>query len=168
MLTVGLEWDGRGATYDRKGNVAKYGTGDLDVYFFCRNEETNGYVIISGDKGHQGDLKKWPFIHHHGDSKGPGKGNKPAVEQVRVLPNENGDLLVNIYQSVDNGIGALDKFGRPRVAIRYGRAGRSGLPRPGCGRNPGLCQEQQELLLGDGRSHRCARRCAHCRRRNPL
>ncbi|KXX62831.1 TerD family protein [Rhodococcus sp. LB1] len=130
VLTVGLEWDGRGATYDRKGNVAKYGTGDLDVYFFCRNEETNGYVIISGDKGHQGDLKKWPFIHHHGDSKGPGKGNKPAVEQVRVLPNENGDLLVNIYQSVDNGIGALDKFGRPRVAIRYGRAGRSGLPGP--------------------------------------
>lgn len=130
VLTVGLEWDGRGATYADDGRVTKYGTGDLDVYFFCRNEETNEYVVISGDKGHQGDLKTWPYMHHYGDSKGPGKGNKPAAEQVRVLPNENGDLLVNIYQSVDNGAGALDKFGKPRVAIRYGRAGKDGLPGP--------------------------------------
>ncbi|MDJ0004793.1 TerD family protein [Rhodococcus fascians] len=130
VLTVGLEWDGRGATYDRNGNVTKFGTGDLDVYFFCRNEDTNDYVVISGDRGHQGDLKKWPYLHHYGDSKGPGRGNKPAAEQVRVLPNENGDLLVNIYQSVDNGGGALDKFGKPRVAIRYGRAGKDGLPGP--------------------------------------
>ncbi|HEY9311360.1 MAG TPA: TerD family protein [Williamsia sp.] len=128
VLTVGLEWDGRGATYDNNGNVTKYGSGDLDVYFFCRNEVTNDYVVISGDKGHQGSLKEWPFMHHYGDSKGPGKGNKPATEQVRVIPNENGDLLVNIYQSVDNGGGAIDKFGRPRVAIRYGRAGKGGLP----------------------------------------
>lgn len=130
VLTVGLEWDGRGATYDSNGNVKKYGTGDLDVYFYCRNEDTNKYVIISGDKGHQGNLKKWPYIHHYGDSKGPGKGSKPAAEQVRVLPNENGDLLVNIYQSVDNGGGAIDTFGRPRVAIRYGKAGKGGLPGP--------------------------------------
>lgn len=128
VLTVGLEWDGRGATYDRNGNVKKYGTGDLDVYFFCRNEVTNDYKVISGDKGHQGNLKEWPFMHHYGDSKGPGNGNKPATEQVRVIPNENGDLLVNIYQSVDNGGGAIDKFGRPRVAIRYGRPGKGGLP----------------------------------------
>lgn len=86
VLTVGLEWDGRGATYADDGRVTKYGTGDLDVYFFCRNEETNEYVVISGDKGHQGDLKTWPYMHHYGDSKGPGKGNKPAAEQVRVLP----------------------------------------------------------------------------------
>nr|WP_254622741.1 TerD family protein [Rhodococcus sp. W8901] len=130
VLTVGLEWDGRGATYDRNGKVKKYGTGDLDVYFFCRNEDTDEYVVISGDKGHRGSLEHWPFIHHYGDSQGPGKGKKPAVEQVRVLPNENGDLLVNIYQSVDNGAGALDTFGNPRVAIRYGRAGKDGLPGP--------------------------------------
>ncbi|MDV2477647.1 TerD family protein [Rhodococcus zopfii] len=130
VLTVGLEWDGRGATYDRSGKVNKYGEGDLDVYFYCRNEHTNDYVVISGDRDHRGDLGTWPFIHHYGDSKGPGRGKKPAVEQVRVLPNENGDLLVNIYQSVDNGIGAIDKFGRPRVAIRYGRAGKDGLPGP--------------------------------------
>ncbi|MDO1483644.1 tellurium resistance protein [Rhodococcus rhodochrous] len=130
VLTVGLEWDGRGATYDRNGKVKKYGTGDLDVYFYCRNEDTNEYVVISGDPGHRGSLDTWPHIHHYGDSQGPGRGKKPAVEQVRVLPNENGDLLVNIYQSVDNGAGAIDKFGKPRVAIRYGRAGRDGLPGP--------------------------------------
>ncbi|AYA24742.1 stress protein [Rhodococcus rhodochrous] len=130
VLTVGLEWDGRGATYDRNGNVKKYGSGDLDVYFYCRNEDTNDYVVISGDPGHRGSLDTWPYIHHYGDSKGPGNGKKPAVEQVRVLPNENGDLLVNIYQSVDNGAGAIDKFGKPRVAIRYGRAGHNGLPGP--------------------------------------
>lgn len=130
VLTVGLEWDGRGATYDRVGNVKKFGEGDLDVYFYCRNEHTNDYVVISGDPGHRGDLATWPFIFHYGDSQGPGRGKKPAVEQVRVLPNENGDLLVNIYQSVDNGMGAIDKFGRPRVAIRYGRAGHDGLPGP--------------------------------------
>jgi len=128
VLTVGLEWDGRGATYDRNGNVKKYGSGDLDVYFYCRNEHTNDYVVISGDPGHRGSLDTWPYIHHYGDSKGPGNGKRPAVEQVRVLPNENGDLLVNIYQSVDNGAGAIDTFGKPRVAIRYGRAGHDGLP----------------------------------------
>ena len=130
VLTVGLEWDGRGASYDRKGNVKRYGTGDLDVYFFCRNEETNEFVVISGEAGHQGDLGVWPFMHHLGDSLGPGAGNKPATEQVRVRPTENGDLLVNVYQSVDNGTGAIDEFGRPRVAIRYGRAGHDGLPGP--------------------------------------
>ena len=130
VLTVGLEWDGRGAIYDRSGNVKKFGEGDLDVYFYCRNEHTNEYLVISGDRGHRGDLGTWPYIHHYGDSKGPGRGKKPAVEQVRVLPNENGDLLVNIYQSVDNGTGAIDTFGRPRVAIRYGRAGKDGLPGP--------------------------------------
>ncbi|MGV5046014.1 TerD family protein [Rhodococcus pyridinivorans] len=130
VLTVGLEWDGRGATYDRNGSVKKYGSGDLDVYFYCRNEDTNDYVVISGDPGHRGSLDTWPYIHHYGDSTGPGSGKKPAVEQVRVLPNENGDLLVNIYQSVDNGAGAIDKFGKPRVAIRYGRAGHDGLPGP--------------------------------------
>lgn len=130
VLTVGLEWDGRGATYDRNGKVKRFGTGDLDVYFYCRDEETDKYVVISGDPGHRGDLQTWPYIHHYGDSKGPGRGKKPAVEQVRVLPNENGDLLVNIYQSVDNGAGAIDTFGKPRVAIRYGRAGRDGLPGP--------------------------------------
>lgn len=130
VLTVGLEWDGRGATYDRHGNVKRYGEGDLDVYFFCRNEETNDYVVISGEKDHRGNLKTWPHVHHGGDSFGPGRGNTPAVEQVRVLPKENGDLLVNVYQSVDNGAGAIDTFGKPRVAIRYGRAGRDGLPGP--------------------------------------
>lgn len=130
VLTVGLEWDGRGAKYDSHGNVKRYGEGDLDVYFFCRNEETNDYVVISGEKNHRGSLKTWPHIHHSGDSKGPGRGNKPASEQVQVLPKENGDLLVNVYQSVDNGAGAIDTFGRPRVAIRYGRADRKGLPGP--------------------------------------
>lgn len=130
VLTVGLEWDGRGAKYGSHGNVKRYGEGDLDVYFFCRNEETNDYVVISGEKNHRGSLKTWPHIHHSGDSKGPGRGDKPASEQVRVLPKENGDLLVNVYQSVDNGAGAIDTFGRPRVAIRYGRADRKGLPGP--------------------------------------
>lgn len=130
VLTVGLEWDGRGATYDANGRVKRWGTGDLDVYFFCRNEVTNEYVVISGDRGRQGSLQKWPHVQHYGDSQDPGKGNKPAVEQVRVLPQENGDLLVNIYQSVDNGMGAINTFGRPRCAIRYGRAGRDGLPGP--------------------------------------
>lgn len=130
VLTVGLEWDGRGAKYDRHGNVKRYGEGDLDVYFFCRNEETNKYVVISGESRHRGNLDTWPHMHHYGDSKGPGSGNKPATEQVRVLPKENGDLLVNVYQSVDNGTGAIDTFGKPRVAIRYGRAGHDGLPGP--------------------------------------
>jgi len=128
VLTVGLEWDGRGAVYDRHGKVKRYGSGDLDVYFFCRNEETNKYVVISGEPRHRGGLEKWPFILHHGDSKGPGNSGKPAVEQVRVEPNENGDLLINVYQSVDNGAGAIDTFGNPRIAVRYGRAGRDGLP----------------------------------------
>ncbi|WP_213570960.1 hypothetical protein [Rhodococcus sp. USK13] len=128
VLTVGLEWDGRGAHYDAYGRVTRYGTGDLDVYFFCRDEVTNKFVVISGEPRHRGSLDKWPFIHHYGDSKGPGNGNRAAVEQVRVLPTENGDLLVNVYQSVDNGTGAIDTFGRPRVAIRYGRAAPGGLP----------------------------------------
>lgn len=130
VLTVGLEWDGRGAEYGADGRVTKYGKGDLDVYFFCRDEVAHRYVVISGEKAHRGDLRSWPFIEHHGDSRGPGRGNKPAVEQVTVLPKENGDLLVNVYQSVDNGAGAIDKFGRPRVAIRYGRPGKDGLPGP--------------------------------------
>lgn len=129
-LTVGLEWDGRGAVYDRDGRVQRYGEGDLDVYFFCRNEQTGDYVVLSGENGHRGDLATWPFILHHGDSRGPGSGSRPAVEQVTVLPNENGDLLVNVYQSVDNGAGAIDTFGRPRVAIRYGKAGPDGMPGP--------------------------------------
>lgn len=130
VLTVGLEWDGRDAIYDSTGRVTRWGTGDLDVYFFCRNEVTNEYVVISGDHGRQGSLHSWPYVQHYGDSQDPGRGNKPAVEQVRVLPQENGDLLVNIYQSVDNGTGAIDTFGRPRCAIRYGRAGADGLPGP--------------------------------------
>jgi len=130
VLTVGLEWDGRGAVYDNHGRVKRYGSGDLDVYFFCRNEVTNDYVVISGDNGHRGNLHQWPFVHHYGDSMGPGSRNRPAAEQVRVLPQENGDLLVNIYQSVDNGSGAINEFGRPRCAIRYGRAGVDGLPGP--------------------------------------
>ena len=128
VLTVGLEWDGRDATYHPNGQVKKYGSGDLDVYFFCRNEETDEFVVISGDRGHRGDINKWPFVYHYGDSPGPGKNKKPAVEQVRVLPQENGDLLVNVYQSLDNGAGAIDTFGRPRCVIRYGRAGKDGLP----------------------------------------
>lgn len=128
VLTVGLEWDGRRATYHRDGRVKNYGTGDLDVYFFCRDEIKHRYVVVSGEKGHTGSLKKWPFIYHHGDSLGPGKGNQPAVERVTVLPKENGDLLVNVYQSVDNGLGAIDKFGKPRVAIRYGKPDKDGLP----------------------------------------
>jgi tellurite resistance protein TerA len=130
VLTVGLEWDGRGATYDRDGTVTRYGTGDLDVYFFCRNEETDEFVVISGEKGHRGDLATWPHIHNFGDRRGPGRGGKPAVEQVEMTPTENGDILVNVYQSVDNGGGAIDRFGRPRIAIRYGRAGRDGKPGP--------------------------------------
>ncbi|WP_137724525.1 TerD family protein [Prescottella subtropica] len=130
VLTVGLEWDGRGVKYDRNGNVKRYGDGDLDVYFFCRNEDTDGFVVVSGENGHRGSLDTWPYMHHYGDSAGPGRGNRPATEQVRVLPQENGDLLVNVYQSVDNGGGAIDTFGRPRVAIRYGRAGFDGLPGP--------------------------------------
>ncbi|MFC3242752.1 hypothetical protein ACFOJ6_10795 [Gordonia humi] len=86
--------------------------------------------MLSGEPGHTGDLDRWPYIRHHGDSLGPGRGNRPAVEQVTVRPQENGDLLVNVYQSVDNGAGAIDEFGNPRVAVRYGRAGADGLPGP--------------------------------------
>jgi tellurite resistance protein TerA len=130
VLTVGLEWDGRGAVYDPDGRVTSYGEGDLDVYFFCRDERTGDYVVVSGERGHQGGLGVWPFVHHCGDSRGPGHDGAPAVEQVRVRPDENGDLLVNVYQSVDNGEGAIDDFGRPRVAIRHGRPGPDGLPGP--------------------------------------
>lgn len=144
VLTVGLEWDGRGATYDRDGAVTRYGEGDLDVYFFCRNEETDEYVVISGEKGHQGDLARWPHLHHFGDSLGPGKGGRPAVEQVEVTPTENGDLLVNVYQSVDNGGGAIDSFGRPRIAIRYGRADVDGKPGPDA--------DEITVHVGNGRS----------------
>lgn len=130
VLTVGLEWDGRGAVYHADGSVQKFGEGDLDVYFFCRNEISNEYVVISGDEGRRGNLDQWPYVLHYGDSRGPGRGNVPAVEQVRVRPQENGDLLVNIYQSIDNGFGAIAKFGRPRCVIRYGRPGPDGLPGP--------------------------------------
>ena len=129
VLTVGLEWDGRGTKYGPDGRVIRYGTGDLDVYFFCRNEETDEYLVISGERGQRGDLARWPSIRHSGDSKGPGRG-RPATEQVHVKPTENGDLLVNVYQSVDIGLGSINSFGRPRVAIRYGRAGRDGQPGP--------------------------------------
>jgi tellurite resistance protein TerA len=130
VLTVGLEWDGRDARYAADGRVESYGEGDLDVYFFCRDERTGDYVVVSGEPGHQGGLDVWPFVHHYGDSRGPGHGGVPAAEQVRVRPQENGDLLVNVYQSVDNGDGAIDEFGRPRVAVRYGRPGPDGLPGP--------------------------------------
>ncbi|MFJ2837308.1 TerD family protein [Nocardia sp. NPDC087230] len=144
VLTVGLEWDGRGAHYDADGRVTKYGKGDLDVYFFCRNEITGDYVVISGEKGHQGDLAEWPFLHHQGDSRGPGAKNLPATEQVIVRPTENGDLLLNVYQSVDNGAGAIDTFGRPRVRVRYGRAGRDGLPGPDA--------DQITVMIGNGKN----------------
>lgn len=130
VLTVGLEWDGRGAVYDRDGRCTRYGTGDLDVYFFCRNEETGEYIVVSGEEGHRGDLGHWPFLHHSGDSRDPGRAGQPAREEVEVRPTENGDLLVNVYQSVDNGAGAIDAFGRPRVVIRYGRPGGDGRPGP--------------------------------------
>ncbi|BDH59810.1 hypothetical protein MTP03_47490 [Tsukamurella sp. PLM1] len=51
VLTVGLEWDGRGAVYASDGSVKKFGDGDLDVYFFCRNEQTDEFVVLSGEKG---------------------------------------------------------------------------------------------------------------------
>ncbi|MFD5176561.1 TerD family protein [Nocardia sp. NPDC058379] len=144
VLTVGLEWDGRGAQYDPSGRVTKFGKGDLDVYFFCRNEITGDYVVISGEKGHQGDLAVWPFIHHQGDSRGPGAKNLPATEQVIVRPTENGDLLLNVYQSVDNGAGAIDTFGKPRVRVRYGRPGRDGLPGPDA--------DQITVVIGNGKN----------------
>ncbi|MDO3646485.1 TerD family protein [Nocardia mangyaensis] len=144
VLTVGLEWDGRGAKYDQHGRVTQFGTGDLDVYFFCRNEITGDYVVISGEKGHQGDLNTWPFMHHQGDSLGPGANNLPATEQVIVRPNENGDLLLNVYQSVDNGAGAIDKFGNPRVRVRYGRPGPDGLPGPDA--------DQITVVIGNGKN----------------
>ncbi|MGS2810978.1 TerD family protein [Nocardia sp. MW-W600-9] len=144
VLTVGLEWDGRGAHYDADGRVTKFGAGDLDVYFFCRNEITGDYVVISGEKGHQGDLAVWPFLHHQGDSRGPGANNLPATEQVIVRPTENGDLLLNVYQSVDNGAGAIDTFGKPRVRVRYGRAGRDGLPGPDA--------DQITVVIGNGKN----------------
>lgn len=144
VLTVGLEWDGRGAKYDPHGRVTQFGEGDLDVYFFCRNEITGDFVVISGEKGHQGDLNVWPFMHHQGDSRGPGANNLPATEQVIVRPTENGDLLLNVYQSVDNGAGAIDKFGNPRVRVRYGRPGPDGLPGPDA--------DQITVLIGNGKN----------------
>ncbi|MEU4417824.1 TerD family protein [Nocardia salmonicida] len=145
VLTVGLEWDGRGAVYAANGAVKRYGDGDLDVYFYCRNEHTNDYVVISGENGHRGSLDQWPFIYHFGDSLGPGHMNCPAVEQVQVRPVENGDLLVNVYQSVDNGTGALNTFGRPRVAVRYGRPGPNGL----------LGTDADEIMVYVGNSRNC-------------
>ncbi|MGV9720667.1 TerD family protein [Nocardia beijingensis] len=145
ILTVGLEWDGRGAVYDTNGRVKRFGSGDLDVYFYCRNEKTNEFVVISGEHGHRGNLNQWPFIYHYGDSLGPGQGNRPAVEQVRVRPVENGDLLVNVYQSVDNGTGAINTFGRPRVAIRYGRPGPNGVLGP----------DADEIMVYVGNSRNC-------------
>ncbi|MCA2207398.1 TerD family protein [Nocardia rosealba] len=144
VLTVGLEWDGRGAKYDSNGKPTEFGTGDLDVYFFCRNELTGDYVVVSGEKGHQGDLNIWPHIHHQGDSRGPGAGGLPATEQVVVRPTENGDLLLNVYQSVDNGAGAIDTFGRPRVRVRYGRPGPDGLPGPDA--------DQITVVIGNGKN----------------
>lgn len=144
VLTVGLEWDGRGAQYDHNGYVTRFGEGDLDVYFFCRNEVTGEYVVVSGEPGHQGDLNRWPFIHHQGDTRGPGADNRPATEQVVVRPTENGDLLLNVYQSVDNGAGAIDTFGRPRVLVRYGRPGPDGLPGPDA--------DQITVLIGNGKN----------------
>ncbi|MBC7304970.1 MAG: TerD family protein [Nocardia sp.] len=144
VLTVGLEWDGRGAKYDSNGRCTEFGVGDLDVYFFCRNEATDDYVVLSGEKGHQGDIGTWPFIHHQGDSRGPGADNQPATEQVTVRPTENGDLLVNVYQSVDNGAGAIDKFGNPRVRVRYGRPGPDGLPDKDA--------DQITVIVGNGKS----------------
>jgi hypothetical protein len=63
---------------------------------------------------------------------------------VHVRPSENGDLLVNVYQSVDNGTGTLNTFGKPRIAVRYGRAGRDGQPGP----------DADEILIypGNGRN----------------
>jgi stress response protein SCP2 len=130
VLTVSLEWDGRGAEYDADGRCTRYGEGDLDVYFFCRDEETGRYVVVSGEPGHRGDLDEWPHLHHSGDSRGPGKRGRAAREEVEVRPTEHADLLVNVYQSVDNGGGAIDVFGRPRVLVRYGRAGADGRPGP--------------------------------------
>ncbi len=121
-LETSLEWDGRGATYNPDGTVKRYGEGDLDVYFFCRDEQTNAYVVISGDTGHLGSLETWPFARHTGDSRGATR-HAPGHEDVHVIPVENGQLLVNVYQSVDNGSGAIDHFGRPRVVVRYGEVG---------------------------------------------
>lgn len=58
---------------------------------------------------------------------------------------ENGDLLVNVYQSVDNGTGALNTFGRPRVAVRYGRPGPNGL----------LGADADEIMVHGGNSRNC-------------
>ena len=124
-LETSLEWDGRGASYNADGSVNRYGNGDLDVYFFCRDEHTNAYVVISGDPGHLGSLDTWPFVQHTGDSRGATR-KAPGHEDVHVIPVENGQLLVNIYQSVDNGGGAIDAFGRPRVVVRYGEVGPGG------------------------------------------
>lgn len=130
VLTVGLEWDGRGAVYDRDGTVKRYGKGDLDVYFFCRkrgdrrvpdHQRGEGAPGRSLDLAASAPLRRQP---------GARRGGRPAVEEVEVRPVENGDLLVNVYQSVDNGGGAIDAFGRPRIAIRYGRAGSDGKPGP--------------------------------------
>jgi hypothetical protein len=63
---------------------------------------------------------------------------------VEVRPTENGDLLVNVYQSVDNGGGAIDAFGRPRVVVRYGRAGSDGRPGPDA--------DEITVHVGDGRN----------------
>jgi tellurite resistance protein TerA len=128
-LDASLEWDGRGAKYKDDGTVKQYGDGDLDVYFFCRNEETNNYVVISGDPGHLGSMDVWPFVQHTGDSRGATK-HGPGHEDVYVTPVENGQLLVNVYQSIDNGSGAIDDFGRPRVVVRYGEVGPNGQLMP--------------------------------------
>ena len=128
VLTVGLEWDGRGAQYDRHGNVKRYGDGDLDVYFFCRNEETNKYVVISGENRHRGSLANGLTCTTTVTARVPAMATSRPSSRSAYCPHENGDLLVNVYQSVDNGAGAIDSFGKPRVAIRYGRAGHDGLP----------------------------------------
>lgn len=101
-------------------------------------------MVISGEPGHRGDLDEWPHLRHSGDSRGPGKRGRAAREEVEVRPTENGDLLVNVYQSVDNGGGAIDVFGRPRVLVRYGRAGSDGRPGPDA--------DEIALHVGNGRN----------------
>lgn len=168
VLTVGLEWDGRGAKYEPSGAVKSYGSGDLDVYFFVRNEVTDDYVVISGDRGHHGRLDTWPNVKHFGDSARAGSRRQARGRAgAGTAAGERADGGVGLpvgrqrtrcpqHVRKATGRGSLRQEGARRAARRGRR------------RDPRARRQQQECVLGDHRDDRRRQRDPHRRRSNPL